>query len=162
VARTKEEALDIISRFSNELLVERTFQLAWNRSQIELRHLRLTGAEAMVFQTLAGRVLYTPPLEQERKLGIIKNVKGQSGLWAYGISGDVPLILARIHDRANIPFLVKLLTGHEYLRRLGLFFDLAILNESAGGYQQDLQEALRRAVEHSVNRQDVWLAVFLS
>ncbi|TEB15873.1 N,N'-diacetylchitobiose phosphorylase [Pelotomaculum sp. FP] len=152
VAGTREEALDIVSRFSGELVVERTFQLAWNRSQIELRHLRLTAAEATVFQTLAGRILYTPPLGQERKLGITVNVKGQSGLWAYGISGDIPVLLARIKDRANMQFLVKLLTGHEYLRRLGLFFDLVILNESAGGYQQDLQEALRRAVEHGVDR----------
>ncbi|MDD4238242.1 MAG: glucoamylase family protein [Desulfotomaculaceae bacterium] len=152
VAGTKEEALDIVSRFTGDLVVERTFQLAWNRSQIELRHLRLTAAEAMLFQTLAGRVLYTPPLGQERKLGITNNVKGQSGLWAYGISGDLPVLLVRIKDRANMQFLLKLLTGHEYLRRLGLFFDLAILNESAGGYQQDLQEALRRAIEHGVDR----------
>ena len=152
VAGTREEALDIVSRFAGELVVERTFQLAWNRSQIELRHLRLTAGEAMVFQTLAGRILYTPPLGQERKLGITVNAKGQSGLWAYGISGDIPVLLVRIRDRSHMQFIVKLLTGYAYLRRLGLFFDLAILNESAGGYQQDLQEALRRAAEHGVDR----------
>jgi cyclic beta-1,2-glucan synthetase len=147
VAGTREEVLDIVSRFNSELLVERTFQLAWNRSQIELRHLRLTAAEASVFQTLAGRVLYNPPLGKERSLNIKANTKGQSGLWAHGISGDIPILLVRINDRANLPFVVKVITGHEYLRRLGLYFDLVILNESAGGYQQDLQDALQRVLE---------------
>ncbi|SHF11073.1 Putative glucoamylase [Desulforamulus putei DSM 12395] len=150
VADTKEEAIDIVSRFSGDLVVERTFQLAWNRSQIELRHLHMTAAEAMDWQTFAGQVLYTPPLRQERQKSIAANRKGQSGLWAYGISGDMPMILVRIKNRANLPFVVKVLTGHEYLRRLGLLFDLVILNESAGGYQQDLQEALRRAVEQVI------------
>ncbi|OPY55819.1 MAG: N,N'-diacetylchitobiose phosphorylase [Pelotomaculum sp. PtaU1.Bin035] len=152
VAGTKEEVLDIVSRFPGGLMVERTFQLAWNRSQIELRHLRLTAARAMTFQAFAGRVLYTPPLRQERQQSIAVNVKGQSGLWTYGVSGDVPVILVRIENRADIQFIVKLLAGHEYLRCLGLIFDLVVLNESAGGYQQDLSEALRRAVEQVVHR----------
>ncbi len=152
VAGTKEEAMDIVSRFSGDLVVERTFQLAWNRSQIELRHLHLTAAQAMTFQTFTGRVLYTPLLRQERKQSITANTKGQSGLWAYGISGDLPVILVRVENRANLQFVVELLTGYEYLRRLGLYFDLVILNESAGGYQQDLQETLRRAMEQVINR----------
>ena len=150
VAGTKEEALDIVSRFAGDLVVERTFQLAWNRSQIEFQHLHLTAAQAMAFQAFAGRIVYTPMLRRERAQSILSNIKGQSDLWAYGVSGDVPMILVRIENRANIQFVVNLLTGHEYLRRLGLLFDLVILNESAGGYQQDLQEALRRAVEQVV------------
>ncbi|MCL5779648.1 MAG: glycosyl transferase family 36 [Firmicutes bacterium] len=152
VAGTKEEAMDIVSRFSGDLVVERTFQLAWNRSQIELRHLHMTAAEAMDWQTFAGQVLYTPPLRQERQKSIVANEKGQSGLWSYGVSGDVPMILVRIENRANLQFVVKLLTGYEYLRRMGLLFDLVILNESAGGYQQVLSEMLWRAVEQVVDR----------
>ncbi|SEM99308.1 GH36-type glycosyl hydrolase domain-containing protein [Lihuaxuella thermophila] len=150
VADTKEEAVSMVRRFSGDLQVERTFQLAWTRSQIELRHFQLSAAEAMVFHRLAGQALYTSPLRDEREQSIALNEKGQSGLWAYGISGDWPIILVRIADSAHMKFIVKLLIGHEYLRRRGLLIDLVILNESAGGYQQNLQEALLGAVEHSV------------
>lgn len=153
VAGTRGEAIDIIGRFSGDLVVERTFQMAWNRSQIELRHLHLTMPKATTILTLAGRVLYNPPLRQERQQNITAIVKGQSGLWTYGVSGDVPVILVRIENRVSIPFIVELLTGHEYLRRLGLLFDLVILNESGDGYQQDLQDSLRRAVEQVIHRQ---------
>ena len=133
--------------------MERAFQLAWNRSQIELRHLHLTSNEAKNFQTFAGRVLFRPPLKKRHKQSIMVNSQGQSSLWAYGVSGDLPIILVRIEDRAYIQFVVRLLTGHEYLRRMGCSFDLVILNESASGYQEDLRESLRRAVEHGLERQ---------
>ncbi|MUG69814.1 glycosyl transferase family 36 [Paenibacillus validus] len=151
-ADSKEEAISLVRRFQENQVVERTFQLAWNRSQIELRHLHITAAEATALQTFAGQVLYTPPLREERMDRITANIKGQSGLWSYGVSGDRPIILVRIENRANMKFIAKLLIGHEYLRRMGLLFDMVILNESPGGYQQDLQEALRSAVEHGIDR----------
>jgi len=153
VADSREDVVDIVSRFSGSLVVERAFQLAWNRSQIELRHLHLTAQEAITFQTFAGRVLFNPPLRKRHKQVIVTNSKGQSGLWAYGVSGDLPIILVRIENQTNIQFVIRLLTGHEYLRRLGCSFDLVILNESPGGYQEDLRESLRRAVEHGLERQ---------
>lgn len=149
---TKQEVLDMVRRFYTDQAVERTFQLAWNRSQIEIRQLQLNVADALTAQTLAGRVLYVSPFSQERKQWVVNNRLGQSGLWAHGISGDRPLLAVRIKERIHLPFVVKLLTVHEYLRRLGVPFDLAIINESDGGYQQQLQDALRRAVEHGIPR----------
>lgn len=152
VANTGEEAIDIVTRFAPEQAVERTFQLAWNRAEIELRNLHLTHREAKGFQILAGHVLYNSPYRKERQNNIITNQNGQSSLWAYGVSGDRPVVLVRIDNHNHLPFVVSLLTGHEYLRRLGILFDLVVLNESEEGYQQNLQEALQRAAEQGVDR----------
>lgn len=152
VSETREEAIDIVRRFEPDQSAERAFQMAWNRGQIELRNLHLTSREATDFQSLAGHILYRPPLRKDHENSIRTNKKGQSGLWAFGISGDRPVILVRIEDQNHMPFIIKMLTGHEYLRRLGIAFDLVILNESAGGYHQNLQEALQRAAEHGVDR----------
>ncbi len=152
VGAAREEAVETTAYFAAAHTVERTFQLAWNRSRIELRHLQLGQREANAYQQLAGQVLYTPPLREERARSIAANGAGQSSLWAFGISGDRPIVLVQIGDRSHLPFILGLLTGHEYIRRLGLAFDLVILNESAGGYQQHLQESLQRAVEHGVDR----------
>ncbi|MEK3883309.1 glucoamylase family protein [Paenibacillus sp. PL2-23] len=152
VSETKEGALGAAAGITKTHAVERTFQMAWTRSRIELRSLGLEQAEAFVFQRLAAQVLYTPPLSGERSSRILANVKGQPGLWAFGISGDRPVVVAEIDKRSRLPFVIKLLTGHEYLRRLGIRFDLVLLNRSADGYEQDLQDALSRAVEHGVDR----------
>jgi cellobiose phosphorylase len=151
-AETREEAVNLISRFRADESVENTFRLAWNRSQIELRHLQLTAAEANVFQMLSGYLLYTPPFSRERAESVAANLFGQSRLWAHGISGDRPVVVAHIEDRSGMPLAVKLIKGHEYLRRRGLRFDLVLINESAGGYLEDLQKRLQHAVEHSVDR----------
>ncbi len=152
-AGTKEQALEISSQLSQEQQVERSFQLAWTRSQIEQQHLHITSADAAVYQLLAGRALYMAPLRQEQENSITANVKGQQGLWAHGVSGDRPIVMARIEDIANLSFINKLLIGYEYLRHKGLFIDLVLLNESPGGYQQDLREALLRMTEKIVGGQ---------
>ncbi|MFD0694173.1 GH36-type glycosyl hydrolase domain-containing protein [Paenibacillus sp. GCM10027628] len=152
VAETKEQALAMVQGLSQEQQVERVFQLAWTRSQIELQHLHITPADLAVIQLFASRALYTAPLRTERVNGIAANQKGQQGLWAHGVSGDRPIIMVRIENIANLPFIKKLLACYEYLRHNRLFFDLVIWNETAGGYQQDLQEALRRMVEQVAGR----------
>ncbi|MDQ6422207.1 glucoamylase family protein [Paenibacillus sp. LHD-117] len=152
VASTREVALEAAASLTKPQAVERAFQLAWTRSRIELRSLGLELADAFVFQRLAAQVLYTPPLSGDRSLRIEANVKGQPGLWAFGISGDRPLVAAEIDNRSRMPFIMKLLAGHEYLRRLGIRFDLALLNGSEEGYEQELQDALSRAVEHGIDR----------
>jgi cyclic beta-1,2-glucan synthetase len=152
VADTKDEAISIIQRINTFQAIERTFQLAWNRSQIDLRQQQLTSMDVNTFQNLAGQLVYTTPLKPEQELSIIQNVKSQSSLWAHGISGDRSIALVSIHDQADIRFIIKLLSGHEYLRRMGVSFDLVIMNESAEGYQQSLQETLNRVVQHNIDR----------
>lgn len=152
VSETREDAIEIVRKFAPDQAVERTFQLSWNRAQIEIRNLHLTNREATNFQRLAGHILYTSPLKTDRRENILINTKGQSGLWGFGVSGDRPIVLVRIEDRSQMPFVVKMLTGHEYIRRLGLLFDLVLLNESEEGYHQHLQEALQQAAEHGVDR----------
>ncbi|WP_219838403.1 GH36-type glycosyl hydrolase domain-containing protein [Paenibacillus sp. R14(2021)] len=146
-APDREKAVETAVRLSHEQHVTRTFQLAWTRSQIDLQHLHITAADAGVYQLLAGRVLFSSPLRQEQEESIAANSKSQEGLWAHGVSGDRPIVLASIDDSSNLPFLNKLLVGYEYLRRKGLLFDLVIWNESPGGYQQELRDAIQRMVE---------------
>lgn len=148
-ADTREEAAAILERLTPSGQVERSFQLAWTRTQIELRHLQLSVAEAKVFRLLAGRILYTSPLRDEQRKSISRNNMGQKGLWAHGISGDRPIVLVTIESSLGIPFIGKLLSGYEYLRSRGVQADLVILNKSAEGYQQELQESLQRAIEHA-------------
>ncbi|WP_127495107.1 GH36-type glycosyl hydrolase domain-containing protein [Paenibacillus glycanilyticus] len=150
-AESKKQALEIVSQLSSASQAERTFQMAWTRSQIDLQHLRIGEQEASAYQLLAGRVLFASPLRPEQEASISANTKGQPGLWAHGVSGDRPIILVSVAETSSLPFMNKLLVGYEYLRRKGLSFDLVIWNESSGGYQQELRDSLQRMIEQHVH-----------
>jgi cellobiose phosphorylase len=72
----------------------------------------------------------------------MKNNKGQSGLWSYSISGDLPIVLLQISDLENISIVKQLVQAHAYWRLKGLIVDLVIWNEDYGGYRQVLQSQL--------------------
>ena len=75
------------------------------------------------------------------------NTRGQTELWKYGISGDIPILLVRLTDAGGIALVRELLKAHEYLRIRGFVFDLVILNEHEASYLQDLQHMLAQIVE---------------
>jgi cyclic beta-1,2-glucan synthetase len=76
----------------------------------------------------------------------------QAALWQHGISGDVPIVLLRIDEIADIEVVHEALRAHEYWRMKQISVDLVILNERAASYVQDLQVALETAIRASQSR----------
>jgi len=60
----------------------------------------------------------------------------------YAISGDLPIVLLRIGDPANIDLVRQLVQAHAYWRLKGLAVDLVIWNEDHAGYRQNLNEQI--------------------
>jgi len=71
-----------------------------------------------------------------------KNRRGQSGLWGYAISGDLPIVLLQIGDPSNIDLVRQLVQAHAYWRLKGLAVDLVIWNEDHAGYRQVLHDQI--------------------
>ena len=67
-------------------------------------------------------------------------------LWAHGISGDLPIVLARIDEAEHVGIIRQLLRAHEYWRLKQLPVDVVILNEKPPSYDQDLQTQLDEIV----------------
>ena len=142
-AESREEVIRIAEKYRDPLSVNRAFELAWTHSKMELRHLNLTSAQANEGLSLGGHLLYLSPCRRDVAECIKNNRKGQSALWPYAISGDVPIVLVRVKDAENLDLVRRLLTIHEYWRLKGLFADLVILNEDESGYVQAFQDNLR-------------------
>jgi cyclic beta-1,2-glucan synthetase len=143
---SKEEALRVTEKYHDTNIFLRQVNLGWVKNQIELRHLNITMEKAHLFQRLAGRIMYLAPYLRAQSQILITNKKNQSALWAYGISGDLPILLTRIHDEKDMEMIRELLRAHEYLRLKGLKIDLVILNEHSTSYMQHLQEELMRQI----------------
>ena len=114
-----------------------------------MRHMQIDADEAHQFQRLAGRLLYSDPSLRPRSHVLALNTRDQSGLWPYGISGDLPITLVRISEEDDLTMVRQLLRAHEYLRLKGLVFDLVVLNDHPPSYAQSLQDELQRLVRIS-------------
>ena len=70
------------------------------------------------------------------------NVLGQPGLWAHGISGDLPILLVRVVEENDIPLVRQVLQAQEYWRLKGLSADVVILNEHPVSYLDEMHVQL--------------------
>ena len=149
VADSYEEAQRLADKYHDAGTFQREASLAWTRSQVELRHLNLDAEDAHLYQRLAARILYSDPSLRPRPNVLELNTRAQTSLWAYGISGDIPIVLARISRAEDLPSVRQLLHAHEYLRLKNLKFDLVILNDHPPSYIQSLQDELVKLVQTS-------------
>lgn len=142
-AQNRETVLAIIEQMQIQAQAERAYHTAWIRTQIDLRHLRLSAAQALTAQQLAGRLLLPSVLSPLRTQAILSNTLGQSGLWSLGISGDIPIMTLCVRDMADFSFAADVARQHQYLCMLGLQLDFVLLDDTAGGYQDAMQTRLR-------------------
>lgn len=148
VSGSREEALHLAQRYHEVYSVNRAFEMAWSQSNVELRHEQITIAQTHVFQKLANAVLFNVSRTRADSEIIARNRLAQSGFWRFGVSGDFPIVLARVNDPRQIKLVQEMVLAHWYLRLRGLAFDLIILNEYPGGYMEDFQRELDGMIRH--------------
>ncbi|MGH8706654.1 MAG: GH36-type glycosyl hydrolase domain-containing protein, partial [Burkholderiales bacterium] len=167
VGSSRGEVLDLADKHSDPTAFERAATLAWTHAQVQSSYLGISTEEASLFQRLAGHVLYADPTMRPSPDVLRRGGGAPPALWALGISGDLPIVLARIDSVEDLPLVRQLLHAHEYWRMKQLPVDLVILNERGASYIQDLQVALETQVRTSRSRrpasdaQDARGAVFV-
>src|SRR5437899_3324180 len=149
VAPSRQEVVDLADKYRDPATFERAATLAWTQAQVQLRHLGIGPDEAHLFQSLAGRILYSDRTLRPSTDVLTRHAGGPAALWAHGISGDIPIVLVRIDEPDDVGIVRQLLRAHEYWRMKQLAVDLVILNERAPSYVQDLQALLEALVRTS-------------
>ena len=142
VAATRETATELVEKYQDPHVAERILELAWTHSQVILRQLDASEPETQLYGRLAGAILYSNPVLRAPASLIARNRRGQSGLWGYGISGDLPIVILKIGDRAKMDLVRQVVAAHAYWRVKGLVVDLVIWNEDQSGYRQALQDQI--------------------
>ena len=142
IAETRDAALGLVGKYQDRYLADRVFDLALTHSWVTLRQINATESDAQLYARLASSVIYANASLRAEAGVLLKNRRGQSGLWSYAISGDLPIVLLQIGDSENIDLVRRLVQAHAYWRLKGLAVDLVIWNEDRGGYRQLLQDQI--------------------
>ncbi|RYD90329.1 MAG: protein ndvB, partial [Sphingomonadales bacterium] len=141
-----------VARYRHVENFDHEAQHAWTRSQVQMRHLDTTHAEALLFQRIASYLVYPDTrLRQAQTPGNVVTAP-QSALWPLSISGDFPIFALRIDDEGDLAIVQKAFRMQEYLRARGVISDLVVINERASSYAQDVQHAIDFMCENARRR----------
>jgi cyclic beta-1,2-glucan synthetase len=142
MAASRETALALAQRYHDPAATARTFALAFSHARSRLQHLGISGEEALLFERLASRVLYADGSLRSGAEVLARGTLGQEGLWAHGVSGDLPILLVRVASDGDQALVRQALTAQEYWRLKGLTADVVILNEQPAGYLDEVHAHL--------------------
>jgi len=142
MAESREGCLALLAKYADRRLADRVFELAWTHSQVVLRQLNATEADTEIYARLASAVIFSQSTLRADSALLLRNRRSQSGLWGYGISGDLPIVLLQIGEAANIELVRQMVQAHAWWRLRGLAVDLVIWNEQRDVYRQRLHEQI--------------------
>ncbi len=144
-APSRGEVLDALSQYTTRQAISRAFEEARINRDSELLEMGLRDWHVAHMQRLLSALLYPHETLRAAPHLLAQNEKGQSGLWGYGISGDLPILLLRLSD-GDSPLLIEALQAHAYWRARQIKVNLVILNQQASGYALDLHNAIYRQI----------------
>jgi len=150
IGESRAACLQLAEKYQDRRLADRAFEMAWTHSHVALRQINVTEADAQLYGRLASSILYANASLRVEAGVIARNRRGQSGLWGYAISGDLPIVLVQLKEPANIELVRQLIQAHAYWRLKGLAVDLVVWNEDRGGYRQQLHEQIMGLIAASV------------
>ncbi|MEX0858464.1 MAG: glucoamylase family protein [Balneolaceae bacterium] len=149
-AESMEEAEQLANLYDTPNAIDRVFDLAAVYSRVELDHIGISSKEAHYFQKLASYLLYSDGAYRADVGVLAKNRKKQPGLWPYGISGDLPLLVFRIKDVDEMIGIKKILRAHAFWRFKELKVEILFLNDHPPSYADQVQEAIHQEIQASL------------
>ncbi len=142
VADSRAACMTLVDKYQDRQFANRCCDLARTHGDVTLHQINASEADAILYRRLAGPVLYADAALRADVRVLMQNRRGQSGLWGYSISGDLPIVLLKIADTAHINQAQQMIQCHTYWRLKGLAVDLVIWNEEQTGYRQQLNEQI--------------------
>jgi cellobiose phosphorylase len=150
VASSREDIMTMAAKYRRPGAVTQAFEMMWTRSQLEFRYLGIGSTRAHRFQELASYLVF-PNIRLRSPDRIARNRMGQSGLWALGVSGDLPIMAVTLADDHGLNVIRELLQAHQYWRMRGFRADFLILNQEIPSYDSPLRHQLQKLIDaHSI------------
>ena len=146
-AEREDELAGRIDSYLQPMHVERAIRMAATLAQVRLRDIGLDPEETLALQDLTTALMYSAPRPSADRGPV-----DQRQLWRFGISGDKPMVLVRIHSANGLPLVHSLLRAQPWWSFGCLAVDVVVLNSEPHSYLMPLQRdilALRDRMLHS-------------
>ena len=113
---------------------------------VTLARIGASAADGLVFERMAAGVLSARAEWRADGATIAANRRGQSALWAFGISGDVPIVFLHVAGAEGVGVATQVVRAHAFWRAYGIVAELMIVTGSAGAKDAALLDSVQRAI----------------
>lgn len=98
----------------------------------------LTARDVSAAMDMAGALIFPRPA--------VAPQGGREALWPFGVSGDLPIVCARLQTDEQASAAARIVSRHALLRALGLDSDLVFLTDEGGDYLRSRSRGLLDAL----------------
>ncbi len=154
-ADTRDKALELAQKYQMWTSINLAFEQSNIRGERELQRLEMSTGDLKNIQTLLSALVYPQPALRAPLSVLANNTQSQSGLWAYGISGDYPILMVNIYTENDLLLVRDLILAHTYWRNRQIKTTLVIINRSDTDYNQTLYNQAHRLI--TVMKSGLWL-----
>ena len=162
-AKEKEHLLQLTEQYHNGVDVEHAFKTASVFNNMRTNMSLLKGSQMRLYNSISKYMAQTATLGNDRQAILAKNTLSQSGLWRFGISGDLAILLMEIDSMERSGFAKEMLRAFEYYKVHGMQLDLVFINDvpierdrsgANDGYGE--REGLTHFIRNMANTEHLW------
>ncbi|MDE2209640.1 MAG: hypothetical protein KGJ99_07940 [Betaproteobacteria bacterium] len=132
VAESRDACAALARKYRDAEPAQRILERAGAYRQSTLQRLRASESDALFYERMAASIIHAGAALRSDARVIEKNRRGQSGLWGFGISGDLPVVVMQIGDPERIDLVRQMVSAHAYWRAYGIETDLVIIGATRG------------------------------
>ncbi len=147
VAATREACVALARKFREVHAAKQILEQAGAYRRTVLRTLAASDAEALVYQRMAASLIFaTAGLRADAGV-IARNRRGQSGLWGFGISGDLPIVLLQLAGPEPSAITQQMVQAQAWWNAFGLRSELSVLCAPSHDADPGFFDRARRQIE---------------
>ncbi len=151
-AKAKEQLLQLTEQYQGSVDVEHAFKTASVFNNMRTSLSLLKGSQMRLYNSITKYMVQTATLGNDRQDVLAKNTLSQSGLWRFGISGDLAIMLMEIDSMERSGYAKEMLRAFEYFKVHGLRLDLVFINDAP---ERD-REGLTHFIRNMANTEHLW------
>lgn len=151
-AKAREQLLQLASQYETSVDVEHAFKTASVFNNMRNNMSLLKGSQMRLYNDISKYMAQTATLGNDRQAHLAHNTLSQSGLWRFGISGDLAILLMEINSMDRSGFAKEMLRAFEYFKVHGLQLDLVFINDAPDNERQGLTHFIR----NMANTEHLW------
>ncbi len=151
-AKAKEQLLQVSEQYRSSVDIEHAFKTASVFNNMRTNLSLLKGSQMRLYNNISKYMAQTATLGNHRNDILARNTLSQSGLWRFGISGDLAILLMEIDNAEKSGFAKEMLRAFEYFKVHGLRLDMVFINDAP----EREREGLKHFITNMANTEHLW------